>query len=340
MYELRQLLTFQAVAARQSVTRAAVALGYAQSSVTAQIQALEQDVGVPLFDRIGRRVELTKAGQVMVSYSDRILALANEARSVVGNDRKPSGMLTIGASETLLTHRLPNVISKFQKKHPQVEISVIAAENCEVHAGELRLNSSIDIAFILDLQQHKSRRLVVECLSAEDVLVLVSPGHRLASAKRLNADMLTDEQVLLTERSCGYRVLFERAVSKAGAALNKTLVLPGIEAIKRCASAGMGVAVLPRIAVEKELAQHQLVPLSWPKETIRVYSQMIRHSEKWQSSALVAFWQLAKHMLTSDHLSFKVPQSATLQLKSVGNHRNSNLASPSHNGARRMASGL
>ena len=135
MYELRQLRTFQAVAARQNVTRAAAALGYAQSSVTAQIQALEEDVAVPLFDRIGRRVELTRAGQVMVSYTDRILALANEARAVVGNDRKPSGALTIGASETLLTHCLPNVISKFQKTYPQVEISVIAAEIARSRQG-------------------------------------------------------------------------------------------------------------------------------------------------------------------------------------------------------------
>ena len=167
----------------------------------------------------------------MVSYTDRILTLANEARAVVGNDRKPSGALTIGASETLLTHRLPNVISKFQKRYPQVEISVIAAENCEAQAGELKLNSSIDIAFILD-HQHKSGRLVVECLSAEDVLLLVSPGHRLASVNRLKANMLRDEQVLLTERSCGYRVLFERAVSAAGIALKKTLALPSIEAIR------------------------------------------------------------------------------------------------------------
>src|SRR5271168_130001 len=152
MYELRQLQTFQAVAARQSVTRAAAALGYAQSSVTAQIQALEEDIGVPLFDRIGRRVELTKAGQLMATYADRILSMANEARTVVGNDRKPSGALTIGASETLLAHRLPGVIGKFQKTHPQVEISVIAAENCEVHSGQLKLDSSIDIAFVLDRQ--------------------------------------------------------------------------------------------------------------------------------------------------------------------------------------------
>ena len=102
MYELRQLRTFQAVAARQSVTRAATALGYAQSSVTAQIKALEEDLGVPLFDRIGRRVQLTKAGQAMAGYTDRILALANEARTVVGNDRKPSGSLTIAGRRLCL----------------------------------------------------------------------------------------------------------------------------------------------------------------------------------------------------------------------------------------------
>jgi DNA-binding transcriptional LysR family regulator len=339
MYELRQLRTFQAVAARQSVTRAATALGYAQSSVTAQIQALEDDLGVPLFDRIGRRVELTKAGHAMASYTDRILALANEARTVVGNDREPSGSLTIGASETLLTHRLPSVIGRFQKMHPQVEISVIAAENCEFQARELKLDPLIDIEFVLD-QQHKGGSLVVECLSTEDVLVLVSPSHRLASVNRLNANLLRDEQVLLTERSCGYRVLFERAVSEAGAALNKTLALPSIEAIKRCASAGMGVAVLPRIAVEKELAQRQLVTLSWPKETIRVYTQMIRHSEKWQSSASVTFWQLAKHMLATDDAAHKAPLAGALQLKSAGKQRKSSLLSGARDGALSPGSGL
>ena len=275
----------------------------------------------------------------MASYTDRILALANEARSVVGNDREPSGSLTIGASETLLTHRLPSVIGRFQKMHPQVEISVIAAENCEFQARELKLDPFIDIEFVLD-QQHKGGSLVVECLSTEDVLVLVSPSHRLASVNRLNANMLRDEQVLLTERSCGYRVLFERAVSEAGAALNKTLALPSIEAIKRCASAGMGVAVLPRIAVEKELAQRQLVTLSWPKETIRVYTQMIRHSEKWQSSASVTFWQLAKHMLATDDAAHKAPLVGALQLKSAGKHRKSSLLSGARDGALSPGSGF
>jgi DNA-binding transcriptional LysR family regulator len=300
---------------------------------------LEDDLGVPLFDRIGRRVELTKGGHAMASYTDRILALANEARSVVGNDREPSGSLTIGASETLLTHRLPSVIGRFQKMHPQVEISVIAAENCEFQARELKLDPFIDIEFVLD-QQHKGGSLVVECLSTEDVLVLVSPSHRLASVNRLSANMLRDEQVLLTERSCGYRVLFERAVSEAGAALNKTLALPSIEAIKRCASAGMGVAVLPRIAVEKELAQRQLVTLSWPKETIRVYTQMIRHSEKWQSSASVTFWQLAKHMLATDDAAHKAPLVGALQLKSAGKHRKSSLLSGARDGALSPGSGF
>jgi DNA-binding transcriptional LysR family regulator len=273
-------------------------LGYAQSSVTAQIQALEEDVGVPLFDRIGRRVELTQAGQKMVGYADRILALTEEARAVVGSDREPSGPLTIGAPETLLTHRLPNVISRFQETFPRVDISVIATENCEVAAGQLRLSSSIDIAFILN-RRYRNENIMVECLSVEDILVLVSAGHRLAAATRFSVDMLQDEQILLTERSCGYRMLFEEAVSQAGGCLNKTLELPSIEAIKRCAASGMGIAVLPRIAVAKEVEHRQLLPLPWPKEPIRVYSQMIRHSERWQSPALVAFWQLAKQILAT-----------------------------------------
>ena len=123
------------------------------------------------------------------------------------------------------------MIGKYQKMHPQVEITVIAAENCELQAKELKLDPSIDMAFVLD-QQHTSENLVVECLSAEDVLVLVSPGHRLASVKRLNANMLRDEQVLLTERSCSYRVLFERSVRKRALLLARPLRFPALKRSK------------------------------------------------------------------------------------------------------------
>src|SRR5215210_5308545 len=116
--ELRQLETFRAVAGPLSFTRAAVTLGYAQSSVTAQIQALEAELGVALFDRLGRRVALTEAGQRLLEYADRLLSLADEARAAVAEGAEPAGTLTVGAPETVLTYRLPRVLQRYRATFP------------------------------------------------------------------------------------------------------------------------------------------------------------------------------------------------------------------------------
>src|SRR5262249_14299225 len=122
MMELRQLITFQAVASTLSFTRAAVLLNYAQSSVTAQIQALEEELGVPLFDRLGKRVVLTDAGQRLVRYADRMLNLADETRGVVSGGEVRGGTLTLSAIETLCTYRLPGILRQFRDQFPHVQL--------------------------------------------------------------------------------------------------------------------------------------------------------------------------------------------------------------------------
>src|SRR5690606_16915793 len=104
--ELRQLRTFQRVATTLSFTRAAEELGYAQSSVTAQVRSLEDELSVRLFDRLGRQVSLTDAGQRLLEYATRLLNLAEEARLAVTESGEPSGQLVVAAPETLSSYRL------------------------------------------------------------------------------------------------------------------------------------------------------------------------------------------------------------------------------------------
>src|SRR5690349_21719254 len=120
--ELRQLITFRVLARTLNFTRTASELGYVQSSVTAQIQALEAELGVPLFDRLGKRVSLTDGGRQLLEYAERILALADEARAAVSADATPRGTLSIGAPETLCTYRLPAILHAFRDRYPQVQI--------------------------------------------------------------------------------------------------------------------------------------------------------------------------------------------------------------------------
>src|SRR5664279_98355 len=120
--DLRQLKTFQTVAATASFTRAAERLDYAQSSVTAQVRALEDEFGVRLFDRLGRRVALTEAGARLLDYADRMLSLAEEAHLAVADLSEPSGQLIIAAPETLSSYRLPPLLKQFRAQFPRVRL--------------------------------------------------------------------------------------------------------------------------------------------------------------------------------------------------------------------------
>ena len=289
MLDLRELKTFRAVAIEKSFTRAANTLNYAQSSVTAQVQSLEGDLGVPLFDRLGRQIELTTAGRQLLTYAEKLLDLADEARRSVGNEGQPTGMLTVLAPETLLAYRLPDLFKRFQSEFPAVHLSLSAVESCEVGGN---IGPGVDIAFSLDAPL-RAPHLVVQRLRTEPIVLVVAAGHPLAGRKKLKAETIGAEQVLVNERACSYRALFERTLRGEGVTVTRSLEFLSVEAIKQCALASMGVAVLPQVVVHRELELGSLVALDWPRKPIVVYTQVYRHRQKWMSPMMTAFWNLA-----------------------------------------------
>ena len=287
--DLRELKTFRTVATEKSFTRAANTLNYAQSSVTAQVQSLEGELGVPLFDRLGRQIELTVAGRQLLVYAERLLDLADEARRSVGNDGQPTGMLTVLAPETLLAYRLPELFKRFQSKFPAIHLSLSAVESCEV-GGNIEPN--VDIAFSLDAPL-RAPHLVVQRLRTEPIVLVVAAGHPLAGKKRLKAEAIGAEQVLVNERVCSYRGLFERTLREEGVSVTRSLEFLSVEAIKQCALASMGIGVLPEVVVQRELKAGTLAALDWPRKPLEVYTQVYRHRDKWMSPVMTAFWGLA-----------------------------------------------
>ena len=289
MLDLRELKTFRAVAAEKSFTRAARELNYAQSSVTAQVQSLEEELGVPLFDRLGRKIELTVAGRQLLLYAEKLLTLAEEARRSVGNDGPPIGTLTVLAPETLLAYRLPDLLKRFQAQFPAIQLSLSAVESCGVAAD---IEPSVDIAFSLDLPL-RAPHLQVQLLRKEPIVLVVAPGHSLAGKKKLKAEAIGAEQVLVNERACSYRGLFERTLRAEEVTVTRSLEFLSVEAIKQCALASMGIAVLPEVVVHRELKQGLLVALDWPRKPMAVCTQLYRHRDKWMSPVMAAFWDLA-----------------------------------------------
>lgn len=296
--EIRQLQTFREVARTLNFTRAATTLNYAQSSISAQIQALEEEFAVTLFDRLGRRIVLTDAGQRLLHYADKILALAEEAQIAVPGADEPVGLLTIGAPETLCTYRLPAVVNAFRRRFPRVDIIFRPSSNSE--AWDVLLHDGLADAALIMAEPYRAPMLRVEPLLRESIRVVAHAEHPLACCPAVLFSAFRAETLLLTESGCPYRVAFERPLRAAGVTPANVLEFHSVEAIKQCALTGMGIAVLPEVVVTKELEEGSLRALPVQGLTFNLVTQLAWHKDKWLSPALDAFLSMTRAMLREE----------------------------------------
>ncbi|MFI9153624.1 LysR family transcriptional regulator [Streptomyces sp. NPDC053367] len=260
--ELRLLVSFEKVATVLSFTRAAAELGYAQSSVTAQVRSLESALGAELFDRLGGHIRLTEAGARLLPYARQMIELAEEARAAVASAEEPSGTLTVGTMESLTNHRLPPLLEYFHHRYPKVRLSLRTTIGDETRQA-LR-QGTYDVGFLMEEETgHPGLESVV--LTVEPLALVAAPGHALEGAAVTLAG-LRAQSLLATEPGCAYRDLFERELGTSVPFME----FGTIEATKRAAAAGLGVALLPEITVAAELAGGSLVRLDWqPPFTLR-----------------------------------------------------------------------
>ena len=256
--ELNQLETFVAVAAHGSFTRAAVAINLTQPAVTRQIAALEAELRTRLFDRLGRTVRLTSAGQTLHQYADRIVSLASEARHAVEEvGEGVAGRLAVGASSTLATYVLPGLLRQFRECHPRIEISVHTGISSRVL--EMVTENEADLGLVT--AEVHSRLLTSLDLADYETRVVLPPNHPLAIRRSLRAVDLAGHPLILMESGTNLRTYVDRLLSAAGVAEQVTLELDNVEAIKRMIEAGLGISMLPEVAVRSEVDTGRLCAL-------------------------------------------------------------------------------
>lgn len=291
--ELKQLDTFRAVAEARSFTRAAEALAYAQSSVTAQVQALEQELGVKLFERLGRRVALSEAGLRLLPYAERLAELSEEAATVARGGDGATGTLRVGTPESVTTYRLPPFLAALTAKAPGVRLA-FRAGSCAEHRASLA-TGELDAAFLLEPWAERPGLKQV-ALGHEAIVLLARPEHALAQGP-VPPEALRSATLLLTEAGCSYREIFERQLAQAGVRPASVVEFHSVEAIKACAMGGLGVAFLPRMAVQQELAAGRLREVDWQGEGMAMCLQLAWHEAKWRSPALLALLEAARESL-------------------------------------------
>ncbi|WP_025679448.1 LysR family transcriptional regulator [Paenibacillus massiliensis] len=289
--ESRHLFTFLVVVETGSFTKAALKLDYAQSSITSQIQALENELGKPLFDRIGRTIRLTTAGERLLPYAQEIHRMHAMAENALSTDVETSGTIRIGAPESLAAFRLPSIIREYRERYPQVRI-ILKPGLCWEMLSLLRAGD-LDVAFILQ-PEAEERDLHIETLVQENMALIAAPNHPLAGSLMVEPGQLKEESILFTESGCSYRTLFERHLHQSGIVPDPSLEFWSIEAIKQCVANGLGLSFLPYITVHKEIQDGKLVRLNWNDDGQRVATQLVYHTKKWQSQAMLAFLETVR----------------------------------------------
>lgn len=292
--ELRQLITFRTVASTLNFSRAAEVLSYVPSNVTMQMKALEDELGVRLFDRLGKQLVLTTAGQRFLTHVQSVLDQLEEAKTVVHDNEVLSGTLTISANEVICAYRLPAVFQLFRSRHPGVRLIFRSVPNQELK--QTLFEGSADVVFMLD-EPIRSSGLAVEPLLEETFRLFAAPDHPLAKRTVLRLEDFHEEVFLTNEKGCPYRTMFDRSFEKEGIDSITYLEFQSAEAIKQCAISGIGIAFLPEIVVEAEVERGELVALPWQIPDLHVYTQMLWHKDKWLSPIMMSFIEAAREIL-------------------------------------------
>jgi len=292
--EVRQLQIFRALAEELNFTRTAEKVHTVQSNVTAQIRALEEELGVPLFDRLGRRVALTDAGRRFQPFAEKALTAMEQGQRVIQTGAEPSGPLRVGSPESILTYRLPPILHAFRRHFPHVELIFLPYMGVtfalELEAG--KLDMAITTADSMASANIKSIRL-----RTEQVFLLADPSHPLASQPLVKPSDLTGQNLLLTESGCSYRAKLERILALGNIRPGNVTEFSSVEAIRECISLGMGVGLLPAIVVARELRQRHLKALNWAGPSLDIATHIIWHKDKWVSPAMDAFSKLVQSKL-------------------------------------------
>ncbi len=252
--DLGQLEAFLQVASQRSFSRAAGSLRLTQPSVTARIQSLERDLGETLFERNGRGVTLTEAGTAFLPHAQRVLKALHDGRDAIKSLQELQlGTLRLGAAPTISTYVLPGLLKEFRSRYPELEVSVRTEHSDQI--AQMVLADEVQVG----LERSISHPDVVTVpLYEDEVLLVASAGHPFAERRSASIEQVSEEPLIMFNRGSGYYTLVDNALRQAGVLVSPTMELDNMEATKKMVEEGLGIAMLPKVAVEREIRNGEL----------------------------------------------------------------------------------
>jgi len=288
-YSLRQLQVFLATAHYENISRAAASLSMSQSAASSALKELENQYGIQLFDRVGKRLQLNALGHAVRPLAQGLLQQA-EALELALRQRHDVGQLKVGATLSIGNYLAVNIMARFMKENPGAKVDLQVANTAtittRIHNFELDLG-------LIEGELHDSELEVIPWRE-DELVVFCAPEHPLAQKRRLNERDLLDATWILREPGSGTRQTFDRAMLGLLPQLNILLELQHTEAIKRAVEALLGIGCLSKITLVEAFRRGSLVPLDVPGRDFRRYFYFVLHQQKYRSTGIENWLKLCR----------------------------------------------
>jgi LysR family transcriptional regulator, transcriptional activator of the cysJI operon len=291
----RHLRIFLTVCEVGNMTQAAKKMYMAQPTVSQAIAELEKYYDVRLFDRLNHKLYLTAAGERLQTYAHHILNISEQARKELA-DLNQAGLVRIGASLTVGTYLLPDLVVDFRQQSPMVEIFTLV-DNTTVIEQKI-LEDQLDLGIVEG--PVTSQHIVEEMYSNDHLVFIASPSHLLANKENITFRELANQPFIVREAGSGTQTIFEHAMQASEVPWKVAGIYNNIEAIKQAVIANLGLAVVSKIAVTNEVNQGKLVALPVQGISLKRKFNLIYHRQKFFTKAMQAFWDTSLEALKSN----------------------------------------
>ena len=284
--EFRQVQTFMQISQVKNFSKAAEILGYSQSAVTVQVRQLENELGVRLFDRTGKKVTLTPQGKEFLIHANKIIDDMLKAKEAMNDTNELKNPLHIGTIESLCTVKLPEIVQKFRDEHPKVRIQITI--DSPERLFQMMEHNELDVIYILDTPRwNKNWIKVME--EAEPVIFVSTPHYKAAEKEEVKIEEILTEPFYLTERNANYRQALEQELALRKQTLSPVLECSDTAFIKNMLKTGKGLSYLPLFVVEKDIKEGKIAKLNVKDIDITMYRQVFYHANKYMTKEMEKF---------------------------------------------------
>jgi DNA-binding transcriptional LysR family regulator len=289
--DVRDLQVFLSVSKHLNYTRAGEEINLSQPSVSVRIHQLESELRAKLFEQLGKKVVLTDAGQLLVPYANRVIAAIEDAHHAIdelqGLER---GSLRIGASTTPGMYLVPQVVARFKRSHPKIDIHLRIKDTREVEDGVL--NNEFDFGFVGG--HLAAAEVSAHAWLTDELLLVVSPDHRLRNKKTVRKQDLEGESFIVRESGSATRATIVTQLQQANFELETVIEMENPESIKKAVQSGLGIAFISKFAIATELKAKTLTAIRVRNLTINRELKIVHRKDKHLSRAAVAFIEMAR----------------------------------------------